>query len=135
MLTATPSSAEAAEAARREHHGEFYGLRPLPADDGRPLVTVAGNCQAGSVRVLLDGAPSAPCRSVRVPPLHEPDRRGRAAAAAAARGVRRAGLPAGARRLPRPADRHPPPGEAACRRPVASCCSPSSGTPGCTRGR
>ncbi|WP_460446246.1 WcbI family polysaccharide biosynthesis putative acetyltransferase [Angustibacter aerolatus] len=71
MLTATPSSAEAAEAARREHHGEFYGLRPLPADDGRPLVTVAGNCQAGSVRVLLDGAPSAPCRSVRVPPLHE----------------------------------------------------------------
>jgi len=38
---------------RREHYGEFYGLRPLP-DDGRPLLLVHGNCQAEALRVLLE---------------------------------------------------------------------------------
>ena len=53
---------------RREHYGEFYGLRPLP-DDGRPLLLVHGNCQAEALRVLLAGAGEH--RTVRVPPVHE----------------------------------------------------------------
>lgn len=55
-------------AARRLHYGEFYGLRP-PADDGRPLAVVHGNCQAESLRVLVAGA--GPLRTVRLPPVHE----------------------------------------------------------------
>ena len=54
---------------RREHYGEFYGLRPLPPDDGRPLLVVHGNCQAEALRVLLAGAGEH--RTVRVPPVHE----------------------------------------------------------------
>ena len=53
---------------RREHYGEFYGLRPLP-DDGRPLLLVHGNCQAEAMRVLLAGVGEH--RTVRVPPVHE----------------------------------------------------------------
>ena len=65
-------TADPGEAARgrRLHYGEFYGLRPLPADDGRPLLVVHGNCQAESLRVLL----GASMRSVRVPPVHELER-------------------------------------------------------------
>ena len=69
----TPSpAADPGEAARgrRLHYGEFYGLRPLPPDDGRPLVVVHGNCQAESLRVLLAGS----MRSVRMPPVHELER-------------------------------------------------------------
>lgn len=54
--------------SRREHYGQFYGLRPLPDGDG-PLVVVHGNCQAESLRVLLAGAGG--CRTVRLPPAHE----------------------------------------------------------------
>jgi len=50
---------------RRQHHAHFYGLAPLPHDD-RPLPLVHGSCQAGSLRVLPDGAAS-PVRTVRVP--------------------------------------------------------------------
>ncbi|MBE8526379.1 hypothetical protein ILP97_54455 [Amycolatopsis sp. H6(2020)] len=61
-----PSEADPAR-ARREHFGQFYGLRPVdPA--GRPVVLVHGNCQAGSVRRLLET--SGAC-AVRVPPVHE----------------------------------------------------------------
>lgn len=71
---------------RRWHYGEFYGLRPVPAEDGRPLLVVHGNCQAESLRVLLagpdgggdggagpdrDGGPSGAFRTVRLPPVHE----------------------------------------------------------------
>jgi hypothetical protein len=54
---------------RRQHYAHFYGLLPLPRD-GRPLVVVHGNCQAESLRVLLDGSASA-VRTVRMPPVHE----------------------------------------------------------------
>lgn len=54
---------------RTLHYGVFYGIDPLPPDDGRPLVVVVGNCQAESLRVLLDAAGSV--RSVRVPPVFE----------------------------------------------------------------
>ena len=57
------------DAGRREHYGEFYGLRPLPPDDGRPLLLVHGNCQAEALRVLLAGVGEH--RTVRVPPVHE----------------------------------------------------------------
>ncbi|MGI4895807.1 MAG: WcbI family polysaccharide biosynthesis putative acetyltransferase, partial [Janthinobacterium lividum] len=56
--------------SRREHYGIFYGIHPLPPEDGRPLVLVHGNCQAESVRVLLSAAGSG-VRTVRVPPAHE----------------------------------------------------------------
>ncbi len=54
---------------RRGHYARFYGLLPIPRDD-RPLLVVHGNCQAESLRVLLDG-PASPVRTVRLPPVHE----------------------------------------------------------------
>lgn len=57
--------------ARREHYGEFYGLRDLPRSD-RPLLVVLGNCQAEALRICLtttDGEPAVD--TVRVPPVHE----------------------------------------------------------------
>ena len=58
--------------ARRRHYGEFYGLAPLPTG---PLALVHGNCQAESLRVLLAGSPTFPAHPVRIPPVHELDRR------------------------------------------------------------
>lgn len=53
---------------RRQHYGEFYQLRPVPA--GRlPLTVVVGNCQAESLRLLL--ASTGTVRSFRLPPVHE----------------------------------------------------------------
>lgn len=59
---------------RTRHYGHFYGLDPLPENDGRPLVVAWGNCQAEALRLLLDTGPAdpdSPVRSVRVPPVHE----------------------------------------------------------------
>lgn len=50
--------------ARRTHYAEFYGIEPLPRDFG----VVLGNCQAESLRIVMD-APDR--RFVRVPPVHE----------------------------------------------------------------
>lgn len=50
--------------ARARHYGAFYGLEDAPEGAG----LVLGNCQAESVRIMLD-APDAP--TVRVPPVHE----------------------------------------------------------------
>ena len=61
----------AAHDGRTRHYGVFYGLDPLPAADGRPLVVVWGNCQAEALRRLLTEAPGSPVRSVRMPPVHE----------------------------------------------------------------
>ncbi len=68
-LDALPAAARA-DLPRAHHYGEFYGLKPLP-DDGRPLLVVHGNCQAESLRLLLQNAPDAPCSSVRIPAVHE----------------------------------------------------------------
>lgn len=54
--------------ARNLHYGEFYRLRPSPKGIG-PVVTVIGNCQAESLRILL--ATTSQLRSVRIPPVHE----------------------------------------------------------------
>jgi hypothetical protein len=59
-----------ADPGRARHYGQFYGLDPLPEPD-RPLLVVHGNCQAESVRQLLQQAPGAPWASVRIPPVHE----------------------------------------------------------------
>ena len=69
QLAALPAAARA-DLPRAYHYGEFYGLKPLP-DDGRPLLVVHGNCQAESLRLLLQNAPEAPCSSVRIPAVHE----------------------------------------------------------------
>ncbi|RFA13560.1 hypothetical protein B7R22_12940 [Subtercola boreus] len=52
--------------ARQAHYGEFYGLVPLP--DDAPLTVVSGNCQAESLRIMLDGPD---LRTVRIPPVFE----------------------------------------------------------------
>jgi Polysaccharide biosynthesis enzyme WcbI len=52
---------------RRAHYSEFYDGPP----DGAPLALVHGNCQAGSLRVLLAGSSTFPYRAVRMPPVHE----------------------------------------------------------------
>lgn len=54
---------------RRLHYGEFYGLKPLPDADDRPFVIVVGNCQAESLRILLDS--TSQIASVRTPAIHE----------------------------------------------------------------
>ena len=59
-----------ADPGRARHYGHFYALEPLP-DDDRPLLVVHGNCQAESLRQLLQEAPGAPWSSVRIPPVHE----------------------------------------------------------------
>ena len=56
----------AGETDRRRHYSAFYGIDPLP--EGAPLALVHGNCQAESLRVVLDGPDLA---TVRIPPAHE----------------------------------------------------------------
>ena len=58
-----------ADLPRAMHYGEFYGLKPIP--DEKALLVVHGNCQAESIRLLLQDADDAPCVSVRVPAVHE----------------------------------------------------------------
>ncbi|WP_141821403.1 WcbI family polysaccharide biosynthesis putative acetyltransferase [Humibacillus xanthopallidus] len=67
---ARPVAAIDADPDRARHYGQFYGLDPLPGDD-RPLFVVHGNCQAESLRQLLQQAPGSPWSSVRIPPVHE----------------------------------------------------------------
>ena len=54
--------------SRNAHYRDFYRS---PAEDGRPLGLVHGNCQAEALRVLLAGSPTLPWQLVRVPPVHE----------------------------------------------------------------
>ncbi len=68
-LSRTPSP-------RDLHYAGFYGLRSPDAavdavPDDRPLLLVHGNCQAESLRVLLDGTGDGGLRAVRMPPVHE----------------------------------------------------------------
>ncbi|MEV4352582.1 WcbI family polysaccharide biosynthesis putative acetyltransferase [Actinoplanes sp. NPDC049596] len=51
---------------RTRHYGVFYGLEE-PVGDG-PVALVVGNCQAESLRIMLDGGG---LRTVRLPPVHE----------------------------------------------------------------
>lgn len=51
---------------RTRHYGVFYGLEPLETEC--PIALVHGNCQAESLRIVLDGGGLA---SVRIPPVHE----------------------------------------------------------------
>lgn len=60
----TVAPAEAAVLGRRRHYGEFYGIAPLPESFG----VVLGNCQAESLRLVMDAEDR---RFIRVPPVHE----------------------------------------------------------------
>ena len=51
---------------RTRHYGVFYGLEEPAGDD--PVALVVGNCQAESLRLMLDGGG---LRTVRLPPVHE----------------------------------------------------------------
>jgi hypothetical protein len=51
---------------RTRHYGDFYGLSE-PEGDGT-VALVAGNCQAESLRIFLDGGGLV---TVRTPPVHE----------------------------------------------------------------
>ncbi|WP_186304326.1 WcbI family polysaccharide biosynthesis putative acetyltransferase [Kocuria palustris] len=65
---------------RLQHYAGFYAQEdPVAESDDRALVVVIGNCQAESLRILLDSDPGL--RSVRVPPVFEWDDRDVAAAA------------------------------------------------------
>lgn len=52
--------------ARTRHYGIFYGVEPLGTE--LPVALVHGNCQAESLRIVLDGGGVA---TVRIPPVHE----------------------------------------------------------------
>jgi hypothetical protein len=58
---------------RTRHYGTFYGLPDDPEADlaSVPVVLVHGNCQAESIRLLLDQAPELTGRTVRIPPVFE----------------------------------------------------------------
>lgn len=56
---------------RTRHYGKFYGIDDTTSHDDRPTLVVWGNCQAEALRVVLDGSPDLPYRTVRVPPVHE----------------------------------------------------------------
>jgi hypothetical protein len=51
---------------RTRHFGAFYGLGEPDGDD--PVALVVGNCQAESLRLMLDGGG---LRTVRMPAVHE----------------------------------------------------------------
>ncbi|MYM18892.1 peptide ABC transporter ATPase [Brevibacterium sp. 5221] len=66
-MTTSRASGAHRTAAWRRHYGRFFGLAdPAPGD--RPLVVVHGNCQAGSVRRLLE---TAGADAPLIPPVHE----------------------------------------------------------------
>jgi hypothetical protein len=52
--------------AHRTNYADFYS--PRAVGDGRALALVHGNCQAESLRLLLDGETLA---TIRMPPVHE----------------------------------------------------------------
>jgi len=70
VSTVVRNGEKAADAAppdpRTRHFGTFYGLDE-PAGDG-PVALVVGNCQAESLRIMLDGGG---LRTVRLPAVHE----------------------------------------------------------------
>lgn len=61
------------DTGRRKHYGEFYGTSndpgPIRGDTSLPFVTVVGNCQAESLRILVQS--SGAVESLRIPPIHE----------------------------------------------------------------
>ncbi|MDO9377817.1 MAG: WcbI family polysaccharide biosynthesis putative acetyltransferase [Nocardioidaceae bacterium] len=66
MPTAAESSPPVDE-GRRAHFGDFYDSARTVAD-GAELLLVHGNCQAESLRIVLEGDD---VRAVRMPPVHE----------------------------------------------------------------
>ena len=58
---------------RTRHYGAFYGLPEVdvPGADGRDVLVVYGNCQAESVRVLVELALGDAVNAVRIPPVFE----------------------------------------------------------------
>lgn len=63
-----PSIATDRPDGRTLHFAHFYGVEELATDD--PVALLVGNCQAESLRVMLDGGGLA---TVRLPPVHELD--------------------------------------------------------------
>lgn len=54
---------------RNLHYGAFYGLSPI--DEDKPLLLVHGNCQAESLRILLEGRFGHAVTTARLVPAHE----------------------------------------------------------------
>lgn len=59
----------AQDLARRRHYGDFYGVDPTDRRPDLPFIAVMGNCQAESLRILLNS--SGLVDSFRIPPVHE----------------------------------------------------------------
>lgn len=62
--------AMAADTPRNRHYGHFYAFDEV-VDDGRPLLLVHGNCQAESLRVMLEGRYGDEVATARLVPAHE----------------------------------------------------------------
>lgn len=62
-MSSSTQDADAAE-ARRRHFATFYGIDEPPGGYG----LVVGNCQAESIRIVID---SAQVPTIRMPPVHE----------------------------------------------------------------
>ncbi|ALC05740.1 hypothetical protein CDES_06615 [Corynebacterium deserti GIMN1.010] len=60
---------EPATVARRRHYADFYRLRAPIQINENPSVAVVGNCQAESLRILLDSTGAV--NSFRIPAIHE----------------------------------------------------------------
>lgn len=58
-----------ATVARRRHYAEFYLLRAPIQISENPTIAVVGNCQAESLRILLDSTGAV--NSFRIPAIHE----------------------------------------------------------------
>ena len=59
------------DAGRTWHYRDFYRPPGTPQAEDLPLWLVVGNCQAEALRLVLDGVPQRPYRTVRMPPVHE----------------------------------------------------------------
>lgn len=69
-LTDPRSPFGAPDTPRNRHYGLFYGFDDVP-DDGRPVLVVHGNCQAESLRVLIECHFGDRLHAVRLVPAHE----------------------------------------------------------------
>lgn len=65
-MSRTPPAPPTDPDARTRHFGVFYGLDKIAPD--APVVLVVGNCQAESLRIMLDAGDVA---TVRMPAVHE----------------------------------------------------------------
>ncbi|KQT94721.1 hypothetical protein ASG49_07825 [Marmoricola sp. Leaf446] len=68
MTTTWPDASPPLVRRSAAEEGHYRDFLAGPGDERRPVLVVTGNCQAESLRLLLDGHD---VRTVRLPPLHD----------------------------------------------------------------